>query len=269
MMWAGTVGFATPVLDRLAAARGLDIQRFSITPLDVEWASANGISPAELGRRINDAGYGIVMDPLVNWYGGTPHPASRFGRFAADETLRMCEDVGAVSLNAIGQPVHDASIDSLATAFAAVCDRVSGFGAELTLEFTPISAIATLSQGWDIVRTADHPSGGLLFDTWHYVRGSPDDGLLERIPGDRIFSVQVSDARPDQLPDIRQDTQHRALPGDGVIDLLAVIRTLDRIGGLRWVGPEVISPELAAQSPPSAASLADSRVRALVADACA
>ncbi|MEZ5227924.1 MAG: sugar phosphate isomerase/epimerase [Acidimicrobiales bacterium] len=265
VFWAGTVGFGVPVFDRLEAAAAVDIQRFSITPLDVEWAGNNGVGPKELGRRINASGYDIVMDPLVNWYGGDPHPGSRFGRFSADDTLRMCENVGAVSVNIIGQPEHDATLDQLVTAFAAVCDRVREIGAEATLEFTPISAIATLSQGWDIVRAADHPSGGLLFDTWHFDRSGGDLATLASVPGDRIFSVQVADARPEITDNVRADTIHRMLPGDGTIDLGAVLATLHRIGGLRWVGTEVISPELEAMDPATAARLADGRVRELLA----
>jgi sugar phosphate isomerase/epimerase len=264
VFWAGTVGFDTPVLERLEAARHLDVQRFSVTPLDVEWATNNGISAAELGRRINDGGHQVVVDPIVGWYGGAPHPASRFGRFSADVSLRMSEELGAVGVNLIGQPTHDVSIDELATAFAAVCDRVAGFGAEAHLEFTPISAIADLACGWDIVRSADRANGGLLFDTWHFAKGNPDLELLATIPGDRIFSVQVSDARADVLPDIRRDTQHRLLPGDGVLDLVGPLRVLHRIGALRWIGPEVISPELAAMPTDVAAQLADAATRALV-----
>jgi sugar phosphate isomerase/epimerase len=176
----------------------------------------------------------------------------------------MSEQLGAVGVNLIGQPTHEVSLDQLAIAFAAVCDRTADFGAEAHLEFTPITAISDLATGWDIVRRADRPNGGLLFDTWHFCKGNPDLELLARIPGERILSVQISDAGPDALPDIRQDTQHRRLPGDGVLDLVSVLRVLHRTGALRWIGPEVISPDLAARPADVAARLADRRTRDLV-----
>jgi sugar phosphate isomerase/epimerase len=265
--WAGTVGFVTPVLDRLDAARTLDVQCFSITPLDVEWAAGEGIGASELGARIRDAGFSIAMDPLVGWYGGTPHPGSRFGRFSPDDVLRTSEDVGATDINMIGQPTHDASLDLLASSFAAVCDRAAEIGARAMLEFTPITAIANVADGWDIVRTADRPNGGMLFDTWHFSRGDADLDLLASIPGDRFFHVQVADARAERLPDIRQDTQHRALPGDGVLDLVGILRVLHRTGGLACAGPEVFSPDLLAMPTADAAALADARVRSVVEEA--
>ncbi|MBV9206632.1 MAG: sugar phosphate isomerase/epimerase, partial [Actinobacteria bacterium] len=54
------------------------------------------------------------------------------------------------------------------------------------------------------------------------------------------------------------------LPGDGALDLPAAIRALHRIGALRWVGPEVISPELAAMPVLDAAMIAVERTRAVL-----
>ncbi len=266
VLWAGTLGFETPVLERLDAARHLDVQRFSVTPLDLDPEVGARIGPAELGRRIRDAGYDVVLDPIVGWYGGTPHPGSRFGRYSTDQTLIWAEQLGAVAVNLIGQSVHDVSMETLVGAFGAVCDRAAGFGAQAHLEFTPITAITDLASGWDIVRHADRTNGGLLFDTWHFFRSVPDLVLLEQIPGDRIFSVQVSDAlaATGEL-DIRQDTQRRLLPGHGQLDLNSALQVLARTGGLSWVGPEVIAPEMAAMPPVESARLADHAVRQLVA----
>ena len=181
----------------------------------------------------------------------------------------MSAQIGAVQLNLIGHHTHDASIDQLAAAFAAMCDRAGDIGADALLEFTPITAIADLATGWDIVRQAARPNGGLLVDTWHLLRGTPDLALLEQIPGERIFSVQVADAPAQRRPDIRDDTLHRALPGDGVLDLVGVLRVLYRIGALRWVGPEVISPEQELLDAPTAAQRAHTRTAEVIARAIA
>jgi len=79
------------------------------------------------------------------------------------------------------------------------------------------------------------------------------------VPGDRIFGVQISDGTRDD-----PDTFKRRLPGEGEFDLPAVIAALDRIGGLRWIGPEVLSPATAAMDPAEAGRVTAERVRALV-----
>jgi sugar phosphate isomerase/epimerase len=79
--------------------------------------------------------------------------------------------------------------------------------------------------------------------------------------------VQVADAGAEPHGSLGEDTFHRKLPGDGVFNLGAVLATLARMDALRWVGPEVISPETAAMAPSDAARLAGDRVRSLVAAA--
>jgi sugar phosphate isomerase/epimerase len=124
-----------------------------------------------------------------------------------------------------------------------------------------------LKVAWDIVRQAGRANGGILFDTWHFFRGDPDMELLRTIPGDRIFAVQVNDADAEPCGTVWEDTFRRRLPGEGSFDVAAVMAVLAQIGGLSWVGPEVIHPEMASMHPVDAARLAGDRVRELVRDA--
>jgi sugar phosphate isomerase/epimerase len=130
-----------------------------------------------------------------------------------------------------------------------------------------MTAVADVAAAWRIVRDADRLNGGLVFDTWHFFRGSADYDALAEVPGERIFAVQVDDALPEIVGDLWQDTKHRVMPGDGSFDLPRVLLALARIGGLHAVGPEVISPETAATPATDAAREAGTRVRRLVADA--
>lgn len=265
VLWSGTLGLESPVPGRIEAARATGHGRLSVSPLDVARIAEEGTPPEELGRQIREAGLGIVLDPVMNWYRGAPRADSRFARFTADEAMTMAEALQAVSITVIGQATSALSHEEVAGPFGAVCDRAAGFGAQVQLEFTPMTAIPSLAAAWTVVAGADRPNGGLLFDTWHFFRGDPDFGALEEIPGERVLAVQVDDAVAEVRGSMREDTQHRLLPGDGSFDLARVVRTLDRIGALRWVGPEVISPVLAAMPPVEAARVAGGRVRELIA----
>ncbi len=203
----------------------------------------------------------------MNWHPAGEPSRSRFARFAVDEALRMSEGVGAVSMTAIASSTSAAPVDELVELFGALCDRAADIGALVHLEFIPMTAIPDVATAWRIVRDADRPNGGILFDTWHFFRGSADFDDLEAVPGERILAVQVDDAAMEVSGSLWDDTQQRLLPGDGCFDLPRVLRTLVRIGGLRFVGPEVISPETAAMPAVDAAQVAGERVRALVADA--
>jgi sugar phosphate isomerase/epimerase len=266
-LWAGTVGFTSPLAERFAAAAATGCRQVTLSPPDVLRAAKDGTTAAEIGRQARDLGLDLVIDPVMNWYPDREPSPSRFAGVSTDDALRMCEALGVTSLSAIATASSDLPVPELAGSFARLCDRAAGFGAQVHLEFIPFTIVRTLRIAWDLVRAADRPNGGLVFDTWHFFRGEPRFDVLETIPGDRIFQIQLDDARAEPTGTLREETQHRLLPGDGELDLVTAIRTLHRIGALRWVGPEVISPQLAALPVLDAATLALDRTRAFLAAA--
>jgi sugar phosphate isomerase/epimerase len=269
ILWAGTVGLEGSISARIEAATSWGYERVSLSPLDVARTEADGLSATELGRQLRDANLQVVLDPVMNWYPGGVRRSSRFAAFSADDSLRMCGELGAVALTAIGGADHEVPSAELSTRFGQLCDRAADLGAQVQLEFMPMSILPDLAIAWQIVSTANRGNGGLVFDTWHFFRGSPDFEVLSKIPGDRIFAVQLNDARADVEGTLREDTQRRLLPGDGSFDLVRAIQTLADIGALSWVGPEVMHPDLAAMAPQAAAALAGDRTRSLVAAALA
>ena len=268
-LWAGTVGFTSPLAERFAAAAATGCREATLSPPDVLRAAQDGTAAAEIGRQARDLGLDLVVDPVMNWYPDREPSPSRFAGVSTDDALRICEALGVTSLSAIATASSDVPVPDLAGYFGRLCDRAAGFGARVHLEFIPFTIVRTLRIAWDLVRAADRPNGGLVFDTWHFFRGEPDFEVLAGIPGDRIFQVQLDDAPAVPSGPLREETQRRLLPGDGALDLVAAIRALNRIGGLRRVGPEVISPDLAALPILDAATLAMDRTRAIVAAALA
>ena len=141
-------------------------------------------------------------------------------------------------MTAIASATSAATVDELVERFGVLCDRAADIGALVHLEFIPMTAVADIATAWRIVRDADRPNGGILFDTWHFFRGAADFDALQAVPGERIFAVQVDDALPDVSGSPWEDTQQRLLPGDGCFELPRVLRTLARIGGLRRWDPK-------------------------------
>jgi sugar phosphate isomerase/epimerase len=267
VLWAGTVGFDSPLADRFAAAARAGYDRVSLSPPEVLHAGAAGVPARTIGAQARDLGLELIVDPVMNWYPDSTLSPSRFAGVSTEDALRLCEDLGAVSLSAIGTGSSDVPLGALAERFAVVCDRARDFGADVHLEFIPFTAIHNIAVAWDIVRAADRPNGGLVFDTWHFFRGDPDFLTLASIPGERIMQVQIDDASATPTGTLREETQRRLLPGDGELDLTGALRALDAIGGLRWIGPEVINPEVSGLPIHDAATLALERSRAVVAAA--
>ncbi|WP_460606881.1 sugar phosphate isomerase/epimerase family protein [Jatrophihabitans fulvus] len=262
ILWAGTVGFQSALPDRFAAATAQGCRRVSLSPADLLEGPE---PPATVGARARDLGLQLLLDPLMNWYPTATPPSSAFAAIGVDDALRAAEAAGVVAISAITVPGEPAPPSDLAGHFASLCDRVAGFGAEVQLEFIPFTSVATLRQAWPVVRDAGRDNGGVLVDLWHFHRGEPDHDLLATVPGEKVLCVQLCDAPAVAEPDVRAEAHRRLLPGRGELDLLRTLRVLDDIGALRWVGPEVLHPDLAAMPVAESAALAMDASRTLLA----
>ena len=82
----------------------------------------------------------------------------------------------------------------------------------------------------------------------------PTSSSSDRCPRERIAYLQLCDAGPAPQPDVYVEAMTaRRLPGDGVVDLAALLGALDEIGARPFVASEVFSTELAALGPAEAA----------------
>src|SRR5437588_6604147 len=82
------------------------------------------------------------------------------------------------------------------------------------------------------------PNVGLLLDVWHWHHAGATTADIVAAGSARIFHVHLSDC-PNLPPDQVRDNQ-RALPGEGVIDLVGFFQALKKIGYHDGVSPEPI-----------------------------
>ncbi|WP_047337869.1 3-dehydroshikimate dehydratase QuiC [Pseudomonas protegens] len=94
--------------------------------------------------------------------------------------------------------------------------------------------VNTYQQVWDIVRSADHPSLGVLLDSFHTLSLKGDPAAIAEIPGDKIFFVQMADA-PLLAMDVLEWSRHfRCFPGQGEFDLPGFLAPIIKSG---YTGP--------------------------------
>lgn len=145
-----------------------------------------------------------------------------------------------------GEPIPLVAITGLApgcnyrAAHAAarrIYPRLADYAAErgLRIMFEPLTAmvmntdtfICTMDEGLRLIDDVNRPNFGLLLDVFHLWR-EPDLYRRVRATAGRIFGVHLSDwpaGEPRHVAD-------RVVPGDGVIDLPAVVGAIDA-GGYR------------------------------------
>lgn len=150
--------------------------------------------------------------------------------------------------------------DAARTGLSIVVEEAERVGAVVALEFLPFSGVADLATAWRLIEPLG-PSAGILLDAWHWHRqpGGPAPELLASIPGERIPYLQVCDAAPEPAADaLTEAMSARLLPGEGVVDLPALVGILEQIGADPFVANEAFNPaRLAADG---AAAYADAMV---------
>jgi sugar phosphate isomerase/epimerase len=248
VLWAANVRNKS-LQDRMIAANEGGFDAMSVFPIDYKGWRNGGLTGAQIRKHFDDAGiHAAIVDPYVQWVPtfeiaeGTPDEFRAFIEHTEDDVFEMAEVLGATQINLVEglgvQHERAALLDSLGN-FA---DRAEARGLRLGLEAMPISTITTLAIAWDLVSTIDRDNLGLTFDTWHFWRADPDHDLLRTIPGDKIFDVQMVDAKTELNGDLYNDLMHhRLLPGDGDFDLKTTIGVVKEIGGFTSVGPELFS----------------------------
>lgn len=247
VLWAANVRNKS-LDERLLAAQAGGYDAMSVFPIDFKmWRES--LSAAEIRRRIAAAGIqAAIVDPFVQWTPDFEIPAAyppeniAFINHDEDAVFAMADALGAGQINLVEGLNQSHPRAALVDALGGFVERAAARGWLTTLEPMPISSIATLAQGWDLIQAVDSPHLGLTFDTWHFWRADPDHDLLATIPGDKIFEIQLADAQSELQGDMVNDLlHHRLLPGEGDFDLARTVHVLRRIGANRSVGPELFS----------------------------
>lgn len=242
-----------PVLERLAPTRAAGFDAMSLWPSDVR-----DLDLAQVRAAVAAAGLAVSeVEVLCCWLPGQAEaPPSQWDMLkwqTPERMLPMAQALGAQTISAaelFGLPFDG---PAMAASFKQMCARAADHGLRVALEFVPSGGIAGLAQAWEVVERAGADNGGLMIDSCHFHTSHSSPLLLARIPGDRIFSVQLADAPHDADAQMVNRMQDRLLPGAGVIDFAAFMAALAATGTTAPCGIEMFSAALDALPPAEAA----------------
>ncbi|OLT30495.1 hypothetical protein BJF79_09625 [Actinomadura sp. CNU-125] len=137
----------------------------------------------------------------------------------------------------------------------------ASFDLSLMLEFNGLHTFdrsdrgcRTLKETVELIRCLGSPNVGVLLDSYHWHASGGTAHEVAEIPADMPIFVHLNDA-----PDIRRhllDDSLRQLPGDGCIDLPALLAALQWRGYEGPLSVELKNRELHSRSPYEAARLA-------------
>ncbi|MEU2200191.1 TIM barrel protein [Isoptericola sp. NPDC019482] len=89
-------------------------------------------------------------------------------------------------------------------------------------------------RSWRIVEQTDHEAVGVCLDSFHILARGHDPADIEKIPGEKIFFVQLADAPPLTMDVLSWSRHHRLFPGEGAWDLGRFVAHVARAG---YAGP--------------------------------
>ena len=182
------------------------------------------------------------------------------------EILELAERFDTRFIGALSVPLG-LGVEELPSAGPSRAPRSVPPARVLTLEFSPLGGVADLAAADAVIAPSGFGSAGILFDTWHFYRGTADFELLATMGPQQIVTVQISDAAAEIQESLWKDTiRHRRQPGDGSFDLPRVITALEAIGALDWYGPEVITTAHQAMTPSEAGRVSGERLDAFLTD---
>jgi 4-hydroxyphenylpyruvate dioxygenase len=218
-------------LEAIAAA-GFD----GIELFENDFIQFNG-SAAELGRIASDLGLSIDLYQPFRDFEGMPEPQFLRSLDRAERKFDLMQAMGAplVLCCSNTSPLSVDDPDRAAAQLHALAERAARRGLRVGFEALAWGRhTARYRQAWEIVRRADHPSLGLILDSFHTLSLKDDPSAIADIPGDRIFFLQMADAPLLSMDVLQWARHHRSFPGQGELDVTGFFEQVLRAG---YAGP--------------------------------
>jgi len=193
-------------------------------------------SPADAKRIAGDLGLEIVTFQPFRDFEGLPEPARSRAFARAERKFDLMQELGTDLLLICSNVAPDAlgGIDRAAEDFRLLGEKAAARGLRVGFEALAWGRhINDYRDAWEVVRRADHPSVGLVLDTFHALARKTDLKAIRAIPRDRIFLVQVADAPLLDMDYLNWSRHFRCLPGQGDLPLDDF---MDALGATRFDG---------------------------------
>jgi 4-hydroxyphenylpyruvate dioxygenase len=232
---------------RAAASAGFDV----VEIFENDLLSFSG-SPRDVGQLCRDLNLAICAFQPFRDFEGMPEPqrARNFAR--AERKFDLMQEMGTDLLLVCSNisPASLGGIDRAAADFRELGELAASRGLRVGFEALAWGRhVNDYRDAWEIVRRADHPSIGIILDSFHALAPAFPTNAIRSIPADKIFLVQLADAPKLGLDVLSWSRHFRCFPGQGdlpVADFMEAVRTTGYSGPLSL---EIFNDQFRAGSP--------------------
>ncbi|WP_343079695.1 bifunctional sugar phosphate isomerase/epimerase/4-hydroxyphenylpyruvate dioxygenase family protein [Ostreiculturibacter nitratireducens] len=214
-------------LDAIAAA-GFD----GIEIFELDFLAFEG-SPRDVGNMVRDHGLEITLFQPFRDFEGLPEPLRSRAFARAERKFELMNELGT-DLILVCSSVHPEAmggIDRMAADFRDLGELAARYGVRVGFEALAWGRhVNDHRDAWEVVRRADHPNVGLILDSFHSLARKVDSESIRRIPGDKIFFVQLADAPAIEMDLLYWSRHFRNMPGEGDLDVTGFMRAVTATG---------------------------------------
>lgn len=248
-----TVSVPGTLLDKIGAIAKAGFKGIEIFEQDL---IAYDGSPRDVGAMVRDHGLEIVLFQPFRDFEGLPEPHRHRAFARAERKFDLMGELGVADV-LICSSVHPQAmggIDRMAADFAELGALAAPRGIRVGFEALAWGRhVFDHRDAWEVVRRADHPNIGLILDSFHTLARKIDPDTIRRIPGDKIFFVQLADAPSIEMDLLYLSRHFRNMPGEGDLDVTGFMRAVAATGYRGPVSLEIFNDQFRGGSPRSVA----------------
>lgn len=207
--------------------------------------------PGEVGRMVRDAGLRVTVFQPFRDFEGMPEPQRTRAFDRAERKFDVMQALGTDLMLVCSNvsPAALGGIDRAADDFRELGERAAKRGLRVGYEALAWGRhVSDHRDAWEIVRRADHPAIGLILDSFHTLARRIEPDSIRRIPGDRIFLVQIADAPLLDMDLLSWSRHFRNMPGQGGLDITGFLGAVAATGYQGHLSLEVFNDQFRAGS---------------------
>ncbi|AIX75496.1 sugar phosphate isomerase/epimerase [Pantoea sp. PSNIH4] len=243
---------------QLQAAKEAGFDEVEIWQESIE--SADGGATA-VRERAQQLGMGFTNCQVLRDFAGAPLTLRAEKRQEAQRFFRLAQAIGCDTVQAPACTRDDCQAALIDEDLRWLSAEAARHGLRIMYEPMAWSRVDNrLEPTWRRLERLDLPNVGLVVDLFH-IAARGDASVLESIPAERIYEVQLCDmaeaVTPGDMAHLVDTARHRRLlPGDGNLPVAEYVAALKRKGYRGPVGIEVFNDQLQQQPPTRAAQQA-------------
>ncbi len=219
----------TPLMDKIRVAAEAGWKAVELWLDDVIEYCESGGTVRDVVKALGDVGLTLPSVIALKYWSGTEGAERAAAMDAVKRRLDVAAELGAPSVVVTPTDARE-PVEETGRRYAELLALGERVGVRPAFEFIGrFEQYNNIDVSLEAMRASGHDDATMVVDAFHIFRGEGEATDIEKVPGDRISIFHIDDA-PAHPPRETQLDKDRVMPGDGVLDLPAMVSLLRKQG---------------------------------------